>query len=229
MEYNLLVRSLDIIVAAQNHNPSILNPDFLYRNKIVNEDWGWELARDPISTPPFSQVVFKSGVSISAQFERVIFSETEKSNLPEGTRVADIATKYAETLPHVTYTAIGINPKGHVLVESSEAARAFIMDRLIREGPWTSFGDAPVTGSAKLVFDVEEAKFILSVDQGEIAEANEPNRPCVLFQGNFHRDVKGEDHDAKFEYVRSTIKSWRKDYDLFVEVIQSHFLEGAQK
>lgn len=56
MTQSLAVQELAIIIAAKNHNPTILTPDFLKYTGIVPADW--ELARQPIFTSSVAQVIF---------------------------------------------------------------------------------------------------------------------------------------------------------------------------
>jgi len=73
----VILTELGIVIVAQNHNPTILNPDFLKRNKIVPENW--ELACPPICLPPVARVSFTKGVNIFSQPERIIFDAPVKS------------------------------------------------------------------------------------------------------------------------------------------------------
>jgi len=60
-------------IAARNHNPTVLTPEFLKYSGIVPEDW--ELARQPASSNPGSHVVFTNGINIVAQPNQIVFSE----------------------------------------------------------------------------------------------------------------------------------------------------------
>ena len=54
-----------IVLVATSNNPSILNPDFLFHNDIVDVS---HQVRDPrISTPAFSQVTFEDGLTVKVQ------------------------------------------------------------------------------------------------------------------------------------------------------------------
>ena len=53
---------LTIVIVAENHNPTILNPDFLKFNDIVPKEW--DMGQPPLCTPPISQVEYKNGIKI---------------------------------------------------------------------------------------------------------------------------------------------------------------------
>jgi hypothetical protein len=216
---------LSVVIVAENHNPSILNPDFLLRNDIVKEEWHWDLAKPPITTQPFSQVVFKSGLSITAHLDRLVFTETEEGNIPASTKLAHVACKYAEVLPHVAYRSVGINPTCHVPMESEDASRLFIVDRLIRKGPWSEFGDAPLRASVRFMFQANGAKLMATIDEAQFKTSSEEKpAPCLLFRGNFHRDLEGKDAQERLSRLVSIIQNWSRDYFLFVGLIQERFI-----
>ena len=54
------LHSVSVVVTAQFHNPSILNPDFLVSRQIVPE--GWAVA-ETLTTPPVSVVKYENGIS----------------------------------------------------------------------------------------------------------------------------------------------------------------------
>jgi len=101
-----IVLSANIVVLAQFHNPSILNPDFLKINKIVDEKWD---VAETITTTPFSQTRFKNGVSMVVDNERLNISQKIHGNYLEDSPIYDIISKYIKILEHVRYTAMGLN------------------------------------------------------------------------------------------------------------------------
>ena len=65
-----------VVVVANDHNPSILNPDFLERQGIVQEGWGWTVMGSAITTPPFATVSYDSGVTVSVESNRLQVTDT---------------------------------------------------------------------------------------------------------------------------------------------------------
>lgn len=62
-----------IVVVAENHNPSLLNRDFLWNNDIVPEEWDWEvLDEQSFSTVQASSVRYDSDVSITVHQNKLI-------------------------------------------------------------------------------------------------------------------------------------------------------------
>ncbi|MBX9255406.1 hypothetical protein H1Q63_15930, partial [Desmonostoc muscorum CCALA 125] len=56
MNQSLNIQEMAIAIAAKQHNPTILTPDFLKYSGIVPNNW--ELAKPPIITDAAAQVVF---------------------------------------------------------------------------------------------------------------------------------------------------------------------------
>jgi len=71
------IREFSVVIAAQNHNPTILNPDFLIRNEIVGADW--KLAQAPVCVEPFAQVQYTNGVSVLSELQKIVFTQSSES------------------------------------------------------------------------------------------------------------------------------------------------------
>lgn len=81
-------------------------------------------------------------MKIVSQFDKVIFTETLGEKQNKDVFIPKIAKNYIKTLPHVEYTAVGINPKGHVIYQNAAAIQKFIVETLLAPGPWRQFGEA---------------------------------------------------------------------------------------
>ena len=109
------IQDLSIVLTAPNHNPTLLNPDFLTGTGIIPTDW--ELARPPVISTQGSQIAFKNGVTFLAQPGAITFSQSFAEATPETLDIPTIARKYATTLANLDYQAVSINPKQFVPFE----------------------------------------------------------------------------------------------------------------
>jgi len=226
MYKNLNIQELAIVVVARNHNPTILNPDFLKYNSIVPD--AWELAENPVCTDVVARVRYKNGISILAQFERVAFSEGIGVMSPEEARVPGIAAKYVGTLPHVDYRAVGINIKGCVVVDSEEETHRFILDKLIAPGPWKTFQDKPPGVSVRFLYPMNNKLLNLTIESGLLPQADGTQLPAVMFESNFHQDITDKASEEKVDTVQQIIDSWKTDVETFRKLINGIFL-GVEK
>lgn len=217
MRQDFQLHELSIVLLANNHNPTILNPDFLKHSGTIPGDW--ELEGNPLCTDPIARVAYKNGITIVAELSRVAFSESITVG-EEGIRIPDIVTRYIQTLPHVGYRAIGINPKGHVTADSKDEAISFVLALLVN-GPWKKFGERPPTASIHYSFTLPTARLNLSVEsalwRGDL--------PVVAFGGNIHRDVPRDPEGPKIEKLKDILKSCQEDLRLFKTIVQQFMAE----
>ena len=194
---------LAVVLAAGSHNPSILNPDFLRFNGIVAESF--EVAHPPVSTPAFSQVVFKNGVAVTADPARVIFTanalDDQLSEPPK------IAQRYLQQVPHAPYRAVGINPKFFV---HSPSNVPLITSALRDQGSWMSFKDVAPTVNLKFVYHYSARTIFLDIADSEPAEGSE-SFSGRLFQANVHRDVTDSNAHSRNEKISAILDGWEDD------------------
>ena len=100
------LRSVSVVVTAEFHNPTILNPDFLATHQIVPASW---TATEALTTPPLSVVKYDNGVSLTVDQSRLTVTEDTGPHFGETYRVHDIGCAYVRTLPHVPYRSLGLN------------------------------------------------------------------------------------------------------------------------
>lgn len=197
------------VVAANDHNPTILNPDFLERRGIVQEDWGWTVMGPAITTPPFATVSYNSDVTVSVQSNWLQITDTSATSGPQSSKVVDIARKYVEVLPHVRYSAVGINFRS--LVEHADAS-AFLKDHFLKSGLWDSEAHPLQTVGLKLVYPLDGGRLTLSLDSGVVIQRLEEESKQlsgVLIFANFHRDCHGSrSEDQVMEHLGYAEKDW---------------------
>ena len=223
MSQTLITQEFGIIIAAKNHKPTILNPDFLKYSGIVPTEW--ELARQPIYTQSVSQVAFTNGIVIIAEPTRVMFIEAIENKPVEEIAVAAIAKKYVEALPNVEYEAVGINPRGYVAFEKDiDAARLFITETLLSAGTWQEAGTAPVRATLNLAYTLERGPFYLSVNEAALRNPDETSTPIVLFSGSFSYEVKSETPVERKNSIHQGIDNWQADLSAYQEIISNKFL-----
>ncbi len=99
-------RTVSVVVTAEFHNPSILNPDFLATREIVPADW---TVAETLTTPTFATVKYRNGVILAVDPSRLTVEEDAGPRLEVAYRSHDIACRYLEALPHVPYHSLGLN------------------------------------------------------------------------------------------------------------------------
>ena len=82
-----------IVLVANDHNPSLINPDFLERTGIIDKEWGWKPKGDLITTPPFATVPYDSGVTITVETNKLQVVD-QSGAIPTRSRASSIIIKY---------------------------------------------------------------------------------------------------------------------------------------
>lgn len=197
MEIHLM--QFSVVIAGEVHNPTILNPDFLTIRGIVSKEWGWEVASPAITTPPFAIVRYTNGTSITVESSKVQVSDLRVGNDPTDSKAAEIARRYVKTLPHVRYTATGINFQS--MAETSEP-EVYLKNRFLKQGPWDGPSHPLNAVGLRLVYPLSGGRLVLSLDAGEAERTDggqQKKRPVIIANANFHRECKTYPADQEVE------------------------------
>jgi hypothetical protein len=217
---NLRVREFSVVITARNHNPTILNPDFLARNEIVSSDWS--LAHPPVCVAPFAQVQYENGISVVSEVGKLVFTQVGTSLTKEAIEVVNMAQRYVRVVPHVDYRAVGINPKGDVECRTEDGPQRYIMGKLVAKGPWKTFGKAPVKASSTFVFELEESRLFLTVQEAKLSLPDGTTSPVVSFAANFHYELTWNLKDEMMTSISKALDGWQTcwtDYENLIENI----------
>ncbi len=218
--WNIDLIEFSVVLVAAPIDPSILNPDFLRHNEIVDAHWQ---VQDPrISTPAFSQATFTGGLTVTADPERVIFAQSGNSLSPEDIACPEIAKRYVEQVPHI-YRAVGINPKGRRRSDGEVIYR--IADALIDKGAWMSFNDVTPDIQLKAIYRYPRRTVSLDIIEAQPRAGARGGIPGMLFQANIHHDITETNPQARINTLLSIINSWREDLSDFWSIVAKFDLE----
>lgn len=202
---------LSIVVVAKSNNPTILNPDFLQHNGIV--DKGWPLNEDPapLTSSVMSQVSFKGGLVVRATPANVSFTLSARegeSTAFDGTPCVDSAKGYLKTVPHVPYIALGVNLKA--TDRNSPLNR--VSNGLRSEGDWLAFQSIMPQLELKATYEYADKRTTLEVvDQSE----------CTMYRVNIHRDVKESNQQMRVSTLLAMLDAWQSDLDHFLSLVDN--------
>jgi hypothetical protein len=210
------------VVAGKTHNPSLLNPDFLAINGIVPREWGWKVG-ETISTPPLGLVRYTNGVTITVEHHKLQVVDPGPDLDPVRSQVVGIAQGYVNTLPHIPYSAAGINFQSIAQLPEPEA---YLKRRFLRSGTWDA-AERPLTSvGLQLVYPLAGGHLFLSMDVGEADKMeNEKSKhvSVVLVKGNFHRECHG--YPAKDDVIRH-LNQAAEDWKMYQAVMADVLVRG---
>ncbi len=220
---NVEVRDFSIVLVGDNQNPSILNPDFLKYKQIVPSDW--ELAMPPICTPALSQVVFKNGVNVVAQSDKVTFWEALDSDCLVF-QIPEILCRYIDIIPAVDYRAVGININAHLIIENQKNNQDTVLSKLISEGKWKNFQGKSPNAVVQFTYQLDNTNLMIAIQEAIISKNSNNELVNILnFSGNFHRELINGTYSETISYVKNIIQSCKTDLDTFLSFIEQAFLE----
>ncbi|MEB3188876.1 MAG: hypothetical protein VKL42_00850 [Snowella sp.] len=230
MSKEIQITQLSLVILARSHNPSLLNPDFLKINGIIDENW--ITAAPTFSTEQVSQVIFKEGISLILQPDKLIIDQNIEGDFkPENIFLPKIACQYLKTLPHVNYIAFGINPISFVPFESEESVDNYVCNQLLRPGDWKFYQDSTLEVSPNFTYMFKD--FIIRLGLTKVIKIDDENPDIktfgMLFSGNVHRDIvlTGASQDRIIPLI-DRVDLWYEDVNSFLSIINNCLLSNSQ-
>ena len=216
MEQSITLRERGIVIVGQNHNPSILNPDFLWRHRIVPEEAALAKSEPAFSTPVSSHVAFENGLHIVSEPGRISFVEInlEASNIP----CYGVAINYLRTVPLVRYTAVGINFSGFFPALSGELTP----HNMLKTGGWKKFEDIYPLTEIGLTYPLVKRTVNLTIKREKIPDLE--NEQKVIVRGNFHHNIQVEQGES-YKVAIANVGGWEDDLKCF-ETLSDNIVKG---
>ncbi|MCQ4575248.1 MAG: hypothetical protein NOU37_08385 [Candidatus Brocadiales bacterium] len=208
---NVLLNSANIVVLAQNYNPSIASKDWLRDKNIIAEQ-----ATNFINTPLFS--LFESQnflLTVDENKLEVGLKVVNESNL--GT-LKQIVIEYVNKLPHTPYNAVGLNSSWNIKKPGEEDLTGLIKQKFLPESETKAFNDlvrgAVFPGS---IIRYKDGDFAVKLTIDPIPSIIDNNVVVkeVIGRFNYHCDVGNVEHvkrrvaevDEKIRRSKSVLKT----------------------
>ena len=182
-EERYCLHSVSVVVTAEFHNPSILNPDFLKSQGIVPTDWEPTLA---ITTPQFSNIRFHNGIEWTVDQSKLTVVETCESQFQDSHLAYDLVVSYIRRLPHVPYRSLGLN---FVVATTTDEPQQWLTKQYLKDGVWLHGEPAVRSMVPKFTFEADEGVLcILSLDAGLSKLGDHQPVPSVIANCNLHHE-----------------------------------------
>ncbi len=200
-----------VVLIANTHNPSIINPDFLKNNGIVDADL--EVAGPSLTTLAAAQINYKQNVSWIVTPDQCVIVENVPSGSSNPSGLYKSAEKYADVLKHIPYVAIGLN--WQIILTVHENPVDWMKSKFLRDGRWQH--EVQSTGLNIQMKSEDSSTFSLTV--------NAPNRQienAVTVDCNFHFDIKNKPHKAKA--IISVLRKQENYQQIFYDYLKRYFV-----
>lgn len=210
-----------IVVTANDFNPTILNPDFLKMHNVVTDEWGWKIAGSPITTPPFAIVPYDSGVTISVETNKMQVVDRYYQGELKDSKIAIITKEYVTILPHVRFSAVGINFRS--LVEKSDGNN-FLKERFLAQGSWNSDAHKLEAAALTFIYPLEGRRFTLSLASGSATlkvDDKMEEKHGIIAGANFHRECQGYPCEKQvIEHIENITEDWNIYQKTLLDIIK---------
>lgn len=213
----MILTSVGVVLLGESNNPTILNPDFLARHVLPASPDSANLSQPPLCTPVFAQVAYDNGVTVRSEPQRILFEQGAPTPTLSRTFVAQLALAYVQTVPHVRYTAIGVNPV--FIVEGGSAYDRFQND-LTSAFPMGHDGIVP---RMQLKTDYVFPDRRVSIESSEARRSNEQGREelGLMLRTNIHRDIHASDPDERLQSLSKIIRNADSDISHVIDLLRS--------
>lgn len=172
-----------VVVAAKDHNPTVLHPAFLASQQIITDV---ELLEPPICTPAFAVVKYVNGLVFTVERERFQLLDSRLRGDFSSSDIPRLATKYIKTLPHVRYTGAGTNITTFIEGDNPEA---LIISRFLKPGEWNDESLTVKALGLNFVYEVPRAVLRLSCEAGTVRHPEIEEKRGILLTANYHTDL----------------------------------------
>ena len=196
-----------VVVVAQSNNPTILNPDFLKHNGIVSAGRDLHREQPPLTTPMFSQVAFEDGLVVRADPATIAFMQAADVLAHGDIDGPTVAKGYLKTVPHVRYTALGLNPKA--VIRNPPFAR---LSKMLRtEGSWMTSGSSTPGFELKVTYPLSGRRLALTLQEAQTKQGDD----VLLCTANIHREIEEGNQQMRVSSILSMLDCWENDLDEF--------------
>ena len=223
MKKTFEANQFEIVLEIGSPWPKELSLDFFRNSGIVPSDW--EPEPTPLVPRFLGGFTFSNGVGFFADGSEFRFVETIASKKPDDFFVPRMAISYLGAVRQCDFSAVRFELRGHVEIENDEELRAFVLDRLLAEGPWRSSDPRLIDAQTMLVYDFGDAQCTLTIKKTFFQPGKEAQRDVLAFFATFTHAAVGDSAQERFESSVKLVADWRTDFDRYVSTVASHFLK----
>jgi hypothetical protein len=218
-EFNYFIEWRNVVLTADAHNPTLLNPDFLIRNKIIPEEWN---ITETFTTPPFSVVTFEN-ITISMQQNRLEVRETINNfSAQNDTPIYNIAKNIVMLLKFVNYKSMGLNWNIYYPIE--QESDSWVINKFLNSEIKDKSLDALSSCQITLRYDTTDSRLNLTLSPKEI-DFDKLKGECINLNTNFSYSIPEEEisKDNGVTFIEEKIDVWREKEERTTEYIENLF------
>ena len=124
-------------------------------------------------------------------------------------------------MPLVHCTAVGINFNWRW---SEQSDQRLTPARLLGPGDWSHFDEVEAGASVQLIHKLGGKTVNTSIKM-DVNPENE--KPCILFEGNFHRDIKSDPAES-YMVAMGIVDKWEEDLQNYCNLVEAIINKGVR-
>ncbi|MGB7084838.1 MAG: hypothetical protein WBD47_04745 [Phormidesmis sp.] len=226
MTKSLDIQEVAIVLQASNLDPAILNPSLFDYSAIFPTDW--EVMRQPVYQRNGVQMLFKNGIGLVVQPNRIVLSELVLGKQIHELQVADLMAKWIEALPNIDYRALGINPTGMVsFPEEQTGAADFLRSTLLTDSVRRDMPEL-AKASLTLAYQIERGMLNLSIQEGTARLPESQTISALLYSGNCHYALQGDSRSERTDDLKNLLGQWQSGIDTYCDLVGNRLLRSAE-
>lgn len=206
----LVLLGVSIVAVAESNTPSILNPDFL--REFVIPEQSWEVQDPPICTPVYARVPYRNGVSVQSDTNRVVFEQRGDPLDPTHLWISAMARRYLRAVPYVKYTGIGTN----LSFLMADARYPDALQNSLRGVLFPTHEDLSPLILPRAIYAHPDRQITVETQH---VQRGEPAASAILFRGNIHRAVQGNDQRDRTDSATAILDRFQADFDDFRDLL----------
>lgn len=189
------------VVVADQHNPSILNPDWLVKTEIIDREW--KLADPSITTPLFARCSYVNKVQLVLEPNKLTVSSSPADNSDLSDQLPRIVRRYIDSLPHIPYKQLGNNFRFSTEMQD---VLSKLKNKLVKEGNWNTDDISKIKTTFQ--YFCNGYRINLTVESSDTREESGTDKEVstLILGFNYHRELND------LSSLRGGIDSWQNDY-----------------
>ena len=218
-EKTLSLLELAIYIINPGMTPSLINPEFLRVNEIV--EGSWILMRPVVLDGSSSTVRYQNGVSVTATNSQVVISQRAPIPEPEGPITPlimedilspRVATQLIQVMPtDGPYELVTIDPVGFMAIaDDGQDASTSPLRHVARRIP---FEETIPDVQTRALYSLDDKEVTLITAEFDLDGNGEPQ--ALQFSGEFRRSVVGNNRQEQIKFVENVLNNWKQDIEEF--------------
>ena len=218
---------LSVYLSNPNTSPSLVNPDFLRHNGIV--DSSWAVTRPVVIDHARSQISYSNGLTFVATNSHTVVSQRFPRD-ENSTRIIPltsdnivcfrVASRYLDSVsPESPYDLFSIDPSGVIEIDLKEMAE--LSSPLQELGSRISFEEQTPEVQARAQYEISEKSITIYIS--EVPPPDDSDLLRLFFSGEIIYDIDENNTATQGNAISDILENWEQDIQLFRELVYQIF------